>query len=676
MVTGLLLALAVGAPPTPNPISPDAHKDAIARFGVAMWNLRRERLLTAVKQLEAAAKQDPDATAPLRELVRVYSQIGREPDAIRAAREVLKRDPQDVDMAHALAKLLFDAGDTKEAIAVAKLAAESTLTADRADTAVALYRDLASLCEKVNDHETAEIALRKAVVWLTEKRKFVIAAGAFTPKEADTAAAECLERLGKVQTKRGNFGDAIESFTAAAKLYSEKANDVASAARLEWNLSGVYQAKGEPVTALDHIEKFLKLKPLSPEPYVLYAAILRETGRRGTPSLIIGRLAAADPKNVSLQAVHAAELIRDYGVTPDAEKMVAKLMADTNDPKTVEVVLRSFLDAQRPREIVALLDRAFAVLKDKENNDKKDDTPVTAAARAFAAEKARVIADILKADSKAAIAVLKAAVEDVRAGVKRTHQVYYFLGQLAAQLRQLELAAVYFRETVQHAPQATIGDAYTGLIDVLRTGRKNAELKAVCIQGLQNTDGILSPHFFNFYLAEALAHLGEEKAAIAAVDKAIEQTAVGDRLTVRIQKITVLRVLGKWDDAIALGKRLLDEFDSPADRIDIRYALAAAYSGAKKAAEAEAELRAIIEADPDHAAACNDLGFHLADSSQNLDEAERLIRNAITVDRLKRKKSGAVELEEAGYIDSLGWVLFRQGKLPEARAELERAAAL
>ena len=396
MVTGLLLALAVGAPPTPNPVLPDAHKDAIARFGVAVWNLRRERLLTAVKQLEAAAKQDPDATAPLRELVRVYSQIGREPDAIRAAREVLKRDPLDVDTAHALATLLFDAGNTKEAIAVAKLAAEATLPADRAETAVALYRDLASLCEKVNDHETAEIALRKAVVWLTEKRKFVIAAGAFTPKEADTTAAECLERLGKVQTKRGNFGDAIDSFTAAANLYSEKANDAASAARLEWNLAAVYQAKGEPVTALDHIEKFLKLKPLSPEPYVRYAAILRETGRRGTPSLIIGRLVAADPKNMSLQAVHAAELIRDYGVTPEADKLVAKLMADTNDPKIVEVVLRSFLDAQRPREIVAMLDRAFAVLKDKEDNDKKDDTPVTAAARAFAAEKARVIADILE----------------------------------------------------------------------------------------------------------------------------------------------------------------------------------------------------------------------------------------------------------------------------------------
>src|SRR5205814_8219787 len=45
-------------------------------------------------------------------------------------------------------------------------------------------------------------------------------------------------------------------------------------------------------------------------------------------------------------------------------------------------------------------------------------------------------------------------------------------------------------------------------------------------------------------------------------------------------------------------------------------------------------------------------------------------------DRIDRKKSGSAEAENAFYRDSLGWVLFRQGKLAEARVELERAAAL
>jgi tetratricopeptide (TPR) repeat protein len=676
MVPGLLVALAIGAPPTDTSAA-EAHRDAVARYGVAVWNLRRDRLLTAVKQLEEAAKQDPDATAPQRELVRVYSEIGREPDAIRVAREVLKRDPQDVDIAHALARLLFDAGNTKEAIATAKLAAEIPLSDDRADRAVALYRDLASLCEKVNDHETAELALRKAVVWLTEKRKYVIAAGAFTPKEADTTAASCLERLGKVQTKQRKFDDAIDSFALAAKLYSEKANDAASAARLGWNLSAVYQAKGEPATALEKLEPFLRLKPLSPEPYARLAQLLRDAGRSDEIIPLLRRYNEADSKNLSVQVVLATELAQDPARRVDADRLFDELMAKTNDRQIVEVVVRSHLDTKRPNKIVAMLDRVFTILKDKEEHEKKADTPETVAARAFAVEKARVVADILGADSRLAMTVLKAAAEDVRTGTHRTPEVYFFLGQLAARHRQLELAAVHFREAVQHAQDTSIGDAYLGLIDVLLRARKFAELKTVCNQGLQYKDQpALAPHYLNYRLAQALAELDDAPGAIAAADKAIEQTAAGDRLGVRIGKVFVLQALGKWDDAIALGKKLLDEFDSPADRIDIRYALAGAYWGAKKTEQAEAELRAILDADPDHSGACNDLGYHLAEAGRNLDEAERLIRNAIAVDRLNRKKSGKAELENAAYIDSLGWVLFRQGKQAEARVELERAAAM
>ena len=120
----------------------DDHKDAVARFGAAVWNLRRERLLTAAKQLEAAAKQDPNAATPKRELIRVYSQIGREPDAIRVAKELLERNPSDVDTAHALVRLYYSVGELKEAVAVAKQAIEIEMPIARADKAVAIYRDL------------------------------------------------------------------------------------------------------------------------------------------------------------------------------------------------------------------------------------------------------------------------------------------------------------------------------------------------------------------------------------------------------------------------------------------------------------------------------------------------------------------------------------------------------
>ena len=417
MIASWLIAFTIGAPvDNPGVYTPgsptgsalDSHKDAVARFGAAVWNIRRERLLTAAKQLEAAAKQDPTAIAPRRELIRVYSQIGREPDAIRIAKQILARDPEDVDTAHALARLLFDIGELKEAVATAKLAAETPLPIERADKAVSIYRDLATLCEKANDAGAAAVALNKAIELVVEKRKEVLAAAAFTPGEADTIAADCLERLGKVLTKQRKFENAATAFEAAAKLFADpKVNDPSAAARLGWNLSGVYQAKGSPTPALKHLDAFLRLKPIAPEPYARLAALLRDAGRGDEVVPLLRRFVDADAKNLTVKVILAVELAREPATLREADALFTELMAASNDPKIVEVVVRSHHEQSRPGQIIADLDRAFGLLK---KDDKKDEKPITAlsvAAKAFAAEKVRVIGDLLRADAEASKQVLR-----------------------------------------------------------------------------------------------------------------------------------------------------------------------------------------------------------------------------------------------------------------------------
>jgi tetratricopeptide (TPR) repeat protein len=681
MLVAWFVAFALIVPPVENPqISPAAHREALATFGSAIWNLRRERLLTAAKQLEAAAKQDPASIAPRRELVRVYSQMGREPEAIRIAIQVLERDPEDVDTAHRLSRLHFEAGELKYAVAVAKRASEVELPLARADKAVAILRDLATLCEKSNDPAAAADALSRAVELLVERRRDVIGARAFTPMEADTAAAECFERLGKALTKGHRFDAAVTAFESAARLFADpQVNDPSAAVRLAWNLSGVYQAMGDTANAVKHLDRFLKHRPFAPEPYERFATLLRDAGRGDEIIPLLRRSATAEPKNLPVRAVFAAELARDRGTREEADRLFRDIMNASNDPVVVAVIVRSHLAQSRAREIVAELDRAFEHLR----VDKKSEKPVTdetIAAREFARDKVRIIGDILRDDGRAAVAVLRAGAADLEAGTKRNPQLYYFLGQLATRHDELALAALQFQEAVRRAPRSTRdsegtqGDAYAALIDVLRRSGKPDQVVRVCREGMN--DSALGEAFFNYYLAGALAELDDNEGALAAVEKAIAQSGDGNRLAVRIQKIYVLRLLGKWEDAIAASRKLLEEFDGPGDRLRIRYALAGAYWGAKKRDEAEVELRAILDADPDFAAACNDLGFHLADQGRALDEAERLVRHAIATDRIERRKAGHAELQNAAYIDSLGWVFFRRGQLPQARAELERAVAL
>src|SRR5262249_27215622 len=140
--------------------------------------------------------------------------------AIRLARKVLEKDPSDYDTAATLARLLFEAGETKEALANAKLALENPSLSEKPAKAVRIYRDLALQCQKAHDLATAETAIRKALELVVDKRADVIAAFAFTPKEVDTEAADCFEQLGHILVKRGKFDPASEAFASAAKLYA------------------------------------------------------------------------------------------------------------------------------------------------------------------------------------------------------------------------------------------------------------------------------------------------------------------------------------------------------------------------------------------------------------------------------------------------------------------------
>lgn len=77
-------------------------------------------------------------------------------------------------------------------------------------------------------------------------------------------------------------------------------------------------------------------------------------------------------------------------------------------------------------------------------------------------------------------------------------------------------------------------------------------------------------------------------------------------------------------------------------------------------------LKKSIALAPEHSAeVCNYLSYMWADRGENLDEAEALVRRALERDS-----------DNGAYIDTLGWVFFRQGKYSEALAEFQRAASL
>jgi Flp pilus assembly protein TadD len=98
------------------------------------------------------------------------------------------------------------------------------------------------------------------------------------------------------------------------------------------------------------------------------------------------------------------------------------------------------------------------------------------------------------------------------------------------------------------------------------------------------------------------------------------------------------------------------------DSVELRYARASIYEDQGKIDEALRELSQVLKSRPDDPAALNALGFTLADHSKELGRARKLI---------ERAHSAAPR--NAAILDSLGWVLYRQGHFDEALPYLNAA---
>ncbi len=168
-----------------------------------------------------------------------------------------------------------------------------------------------------------------------------------------------------------------------------------------------------------------------------------------------------------------------------------------------------------------------------------------------------------------------------------------------------------------------------------------------------------------------------------------------DNRVIRTVRASLLADLGKTDQAIAETKKLMDgkndreayinlaqiyekakNFTEMAKMLDAAEKLSQSgdekeavifmrgsmYERMKNYPAAEAEFRKVLDLNPDNASALNYLGYMLADRNIRLDEAQGFISKAL-----------AREPNNGAYLDSLGWVYYRQNKLTEAEEKLRKA---
>lgn len=260
------------------------------------------------------------------------------------------------------------------------------------------------------------------------------------------------------------------------------------------------------------------------------------------------------------------------------------------------------------------------------------------------------------------------------------------LGKVAHNTKQYEAAEAFYKfcdETAAKVENPTrMAQAFEALID-LYWDQKKFDAVTEVVERLLATDGGKELEPAKMYGVEKMiqgkARGGDADAALKLIDQVYKKGWYSLQL-----KAFVYRESGDLDKALEAYAKVVEALDD-ADGLEkeikerykknTRYVMTGVHVDNKEVDKAADILKALLKEEPDSATFHNDLGFIWADHDKNLEESEKLIRKALDLDKalreklLKEKKidEETAKKQNAAYVDSLAWVLYKQKKYAEAK---------
>jgi tetratricopeptide (TPR) repeat protein len=266
-------------------------------------------------------------------------------------------------------------------------------------------------------------------------------------------------------------------------------------------------------------------------------------------------------------------------------------------------------------------------------------------------------------------------------------------GVAQLQLGNLEAAKADFTMARDQAPNSTV--AYVNLARIALKENKSEEAiqlydRALAIDGA-NYDALNG--LINLYVKQ-----GQIDQARARVDQAIGSRP-GDRDTLATLHYLKAQVHLYEKNTQGAEAELRQALENNSNYLAAYFALGALFANTSQQERAIAEYRKVIERKPDDVAAYTLIGM-IEDSRSNHTAAAESYRKALdldpnnaiaannlawvyavhnqgNLDEAVRLAQGVVQKhpEEAGFVDTLGWVYFKKGLFPAAVEQLQKAVA-
>ncbi len=422
--------------------------------------------------------------------------------------------------------------------------------------------------------------------------------------------------------------------------------------------------------------KALDIDPASEDALVGLAELY---GQMGDAKRAAEKLKTAVEKNPNARTLYALgrayEDLDDYKNAADAFQRALQLGAD--DEQIVPELAKSYMYSGQIDEALKLYQQlANASPRNPEYQLHLSEIYLaqgdTAKARA-AINRAKVAAgndprvryaevSVFEAEDKndQAIAALKSILDDTARKsysedeTKNREIFLNHLGRIYLKTKQTQQAVDTFRQIGAIDPSAAPA-AEVAVVEAYRSVKDQAKAKAAADAALAKfpkDPAVISEH------ASVLADSGKVEEGV----KELRNSTKTPDSKLELSIAQVYMNAKKYPEALKALDSAEKLAKSDDDKVDVYFFRGDVLEREKKFEESEAAFEQVLKINPNNAAALNYLGYMLADRNERLDDAYNMVKKALDQD----PGNGA-------YMDSMGWVYYRQGKLSEAEGLLIRA---
>jgi tetratricopeptide (TPR) repeat protein len=437
-------------------------------------------------------------------------------------------------------------------------------------------------------------------------------------------------RIARGATRTALFVQDLNSALEAASLWVELAPDDPEARQ---SLAPLLLTFGRAPEAVENYERFIALSQDRPDNGLLQISMqLMRQGNRVAAMSVMEQLLSTRKDNPFAWLAHA-QLAMRQAQFDSALASVEKALDLKGDWARAVVLKAQIMGLKGDKE------EALAYLKTQRDENFPDDLNVSMTY-------ARLLVETQHLDEGLA------EFESLAEQAPRNAEVLYTAGVMALRLDQLDKARDYLEKVLSLGKRRLESNYYLGRL---------YEQKGDVDQALRHYFAVRHGEFhLNAHARAANLLAGQGKLDQAReLLHAIKVNSEEERHQLILVEGELLRRAGKYDEAYAFYSKHLEE--NP-DDTSLRYARALVAERINKLAQAEEDLRAIIQREPSNAQALNALGYTLADRTDRYEEALGYIERALEVDP-----------GDAAIIDSMGWVQYRMGNLAEAVENLRKA---